>query len=389
MMQVIKDMDLTVFSLIILAILIAGSVSREERKFISNRLFMAMVYSTALMLVLDYLSVTVDGMAGMMGKRVVIAVNTLYFGVHPVPALLYLAYANFRTHSDYRRLFRASLALGAVFTLLLTFTLLNLRFGQLFTLDESNRYVWGGLFPLYIMSLYACILFVVAYVLRFRKKIDRRDFLPLLFFPLPTLAGGLLQIAFYGTALLWTGNTIAMLVIFLHIQNRKLNQDYLTGAFNRRFLDEYLELKIRNLDVARSFFGLFIDLDAFKKLNDRFGHAAGDDALVLVVNILKSSVREADFVARYAGDEFVVILETDDEQTLARVIARIRASIARFNEGRHRPYSLGLSIGSARFDRTLDGTPEAFLKRIDALMYLDKIKPVCNDGESVLPVTTR
>ncbi len=377
MLQLIKDMDLTIFSLIILAILVAGSVSRDERKFISNRIFMAMVYSTAMMLVLDFLSVSVDGMAGPVGQRAVLVIDTLYYCVHPVPALLYLLYVNFRTHSDYRRLFRASLALSIVFGALLAFTLINLRFGQLFTVDASNRYVRGYLFPLYIVILYACILFVVAYVLHYRKKIDRRDFLPLLFFPLPTIVGGLLQIAFYGTALLWTGNTIAMLVIFLHIQNRKLNQDYLTGSFNRRFLDEYLELKIRNLDKDRSFFGLFIDLDAFKKLNDEFGHAAGDDALVLVVNILKSSVREADFVARYAGDEFVVILDTDDEQTAARVTGRIRESIELFNKGRHRPFSLGLSIGSARYDRELDGTPEAFLKRIDGLMYEDKTKPVC------------
>jgi len=385
MLQLIKDMDLTVFSLIILAILVAGSVSRDERKFISNRIFMAMVYSTAMMLVLDFLSVSVDGMAGPAGQRAVLTINTLYYCVHPVPALLYLLYANFRTHSDYRRLFRASFALCTVYSALLAFTLLNLRFGQLFTVDASNRYVRGRLFPLYIVILYACILFVVAYVLHYRKKIDRRDFMPLLFFPLPTLAGGLLQIAFYGTALLWTGNTIAMLVIFLHIQNRKLNQDYLTGSYNRRFLDEYLELKIRNLEKDRSFFGLFIDLDAFKKLNDEFGHAAGDDALVLVVNILKSSVREADFVARYAGDEFVVILETDDEQTAALVTGRIRTSISDFNEGRRRAYTLGLSIGSARYDRELDGTPEAFLKRIDELMYRDKTKPVCIKPESVLP----
>ncbi len=105
--------------------------------------------------------------------------------------------------------------------------------------------------------------------------------------------------------------------------------DPLTGLLNRRGLDQQLSPLLNH---ARSVGGqlsvLFVDLDHFKKVNDEFGHDRGDAILRLVAGTLSRLVRTVDVVARYGGDEFVVVLPTTDTQTAVRVAERIREGVS-------------------------------------------------------------
>lgn len=89
----------------------------------------------------------------------------------------------------------------------------------------------------------------------------------------------------------------------------RADHDALTGLLNRRGFDRELA---RTLASCKRYGGdaalIYLDLDGFKRVNDRFGHAAGDRALVTVAEVLKKGVRESDTVARLGGDEFAVIL---------------------------------------------------------------------------------
>ncbi|MEO7122076.1 MAG: diguanylate cyclase [Lacisediminihabitans sp.] len=145
--------------------------------------------------------------------------------------------------------------------------------------------------------------------------------------------------------------------------------DPLTELPNRRLFMDRLEHSLARHARGDNFAVLFIDLDRFKAINDEWGHAAGDDALVRVATSLSSTARSGDTVARLGGDEFVVLCEradVDEAKNIAeRMLAAIRAAVA---EGT--PWHLSASIGIATVDSK--ATASQILTRADSAMYRAK-----------------
>ncbi len=159
--------------------------------------------------------------------------------------------------------------------------------------------------------------------------------------------------------------------------------DWLTGLVNRaRFesrLHEMLALGVGpgRLGVSRQVAVLFIDLDGFKPINDRYGHAAGDAVLVAVADRLKDSTRGSDLVARLGGDEFAVLLEVRDHGDVTRVADRIVASFERPIVHEGQDLKVGASVGVA--DTHIGGDAEPLtaaelLHAADLAMYAVKQK---------------
>ncbi len=116
---------------------------------------------------------------------------------------------------------------------------------------------------------------------------------------------------------------------------------------------------------------LFVDLDGFKTVNDRFGHRAGDAVLHAVAERAKLAVRDVDSVGRWGGDELVVVLENTDRQKIPEVIERLRRAVESPTEFAGQSLHVGASIGSAIVPD--DGEAAADLIRIaDRRMYQDK-----------------
>jgi diguanylate cyclase (GGDEF)-like protein len=139
--------------------------------------------------------------------------------------------------------------------------------------------------------------------------------------------------------------------------------DPLTGLANRRALFERIDYEIvRHTRQRRSFAVLMLDLDGFKRVNDRFGHAAGDELLRDVAAALQSVVREQDTVARMGGDEFCVLAPETRADGAQRLAARAEAAVSRITTGLD---ALGVSAGIALFEA--DGSDCAdLLARADA-----------------------
>jgi diguanylate cyclase (GGDEF)-like protein len=129
-------------------------------------------------------------------------------------------------------------------------------------------------------------------------------------------------------------------------------RDPLTGLANRRSLLERGEYEIaRHTRGGRSFSVLMLDLDGFKRLNDRFGHAAGDDLLRDVAGALTRAMRHQDTVARLGGDEFCVLAPETEHPGAQRLLARALAALGRVTTGID---ALAASAGTAVFPK--DGT---------------------------------
>ncbi|MDX1443721.1 MAG: diguanylate cyclase [Gammaproteobacteria bacterium] len=152
---------------------------------------------------------------------------------------------------------------------------------------------------------------------------------------------------------------------------RKASLDPLTLAFNRKFLDETLERIVNDRRRKRPLYLALVDLDHFKQVNDSAGHEAGDLVLKKVATDLKAEMRRGDILARYGGDEFVLLLHCVDEDDLRLTCDKLLRTVAdeRFEYGgRHFPITL--SIGATR---VVYGEPvKQLLKRADRALYAAK-----------------
>jgi diguanylate cyclase (GGDEF)-like protein len=150
--------------------------------------------------------------------------------------------------------------------------------------------------------------------------------------------------------------------------------DLLTGLPNARALRYRFEEEADRARRHRDGFAvLMMDLDGFKAVNDRFGHQAGDQLLRELSVLLLSHIRTSDFVSRYAGDEFVAILQVGKEE-VQELSERIQRSIDRHDFGfQGSKLFIGMSIGSATFGA--DGeTLDELLLTADRAMYADKAR---------------
>jgi diguanylate cyclase (GGDEF)-like protein len=182
---------------------------------------------------------------------------------------------------------------------------------------------------------------------------------------------------------LWNGITrfgtltlVASLAARLHVgilrERRLARTDPLTGAANGRTFYERTEHEAKRASRAsRPLTLVYIDLDNFKQLNDRLGHAAGDEALVHVVCVIHANLRQSDLLARLGGDEFALLLpETGSEAAIAQ-LTRLQSVLAL--EMVRKCWPLSLSIGAITFtlpDRGVD----RMVQQVDALMYVAKKK---------------
>ncbi|WBS01097.1 diguanylate cyclase [Pseudoduganella sp. SL102] len=153
---------------------------------------------------------------------------------------------------------------------------------------------------------------------------------------------------------------------------RLASTDSLTGLCNRRMMECELDKALMRLNRTRTGIGVaFLDIDHFKQINDSHGHAAGDAVLVEFARRLKLAVRGTDLVARYAGDEFVVVFEG------LYAVDELPALGAKIVEAMHLPFdviagglpvttSVGLAFGGA------DSTRESLLKCADEALYVAK-----------------
>ena len=154
--------------------------------------------------------------------------------------------------------------------------------------------------------------------------------------------------------------------------DRLANMDTLVPVANRRGLIVQLDMMIARFERHGTPAALlFVDVDGLKALNDSFGHAAGDAALIHLTETMISSVRQTDMVARIGGDEFAILLDHADEQSACETAARLADQVADCEfcfEGTCLP--LSIAIGFTHIE--LGDSPESVMDRADEAMYRHK-----------------
>ncbi|MEH6828517.1 GGDEF domain-containing protein [Parasphingorhabdus sp.] len=161
------------------------------------------------------------------------------------------------------------------------------------------------------------------------------------------------------------------LLLLQHEMRELAHTDPLTGLFNRRVLGEHLERQIAEEDHQRAFTVALIDLDAFKPINDQFGHAVGDQLLVEVANRLQRACGKNGIVARIGGDEFAILLSPDSAISASACADHMLAALVPPCIVQDHVIRVQASIGIASWPR--DGiTANSLLEAADKQLYAVK-----------------
>lgn len=169
-----------------------------------------------------------------------------------------------------------------------------------------------------------------------------------------------------------------MTEIVEHVEEKKILRemtlrDELTGLYNRRgfytHAEHLIKVSKRNKDNIILF---FIDVDNLKSINDTYSHQSGDDALIDTTNIIKKTFRESDIIARFGGDEFVILAKLIKKSLGDKLTARFKRNLNSHNKKNLRPFKLSLSLGLAQAGTKPSISIDDLLKKADESMYEQK-----------------
>ena len=129
-------------------------------------------------------------------------------------------------------------------------------------------------------------------------------------------------------------------------------RDGMTGLYNRRFLDEFIDKIMSQASRSKDTYSvLMLDVDFFKMVNDTYGHDIGDKVIVALAKVLKNSIRESDLAIRYGGEEFLIMLHNANDEGTKAIAKKIHSEFAKlsFDVGTAEPLKKTISIGIAKF----------------------------------------
>jgi two-component system cell cycle response regulator len=167
------------------------------------------------------------------------------------------------------------------------------------------------------------------------------------------------------------GEEFRYVVIFTDISTIQAltTTDQLTGIANRMHFSMVFEHELNVLHREKEPLGvIFFDIDHFKQVNDRYGHLVGDSILRHVAALVKKQIRKSDFVARWGGEEFVILLPRTHLTKTRQVAEMLRQTIEKENFGSVE--TISCSFGVAALEE--NESAEALLKRVDRLLYQAK-----------------
>ncbi len=248
----------------------------------------------------------------------------------------------------------------------------------LFWVNEQNE-LNNLYFPLMIavpsIYLWAGFGLSVRYALKSVSKMDKRRFLAIGSIPVIVMAFGMIQVVALNAPTFCFGCTVMWLFYYLENMQTMISVDDLTHLNNRGQINRYLEQIHYNKDIRVII--MMIDINKFKTINDTYGHAEGDRALVIVSEALRQTceqIKASVFLGRYGGDEFTIVIKNPEEDIMPeQLVSMIRSILTQKKTENQLPYDLNVSIGYDLIRGSDDDANEC-LKRADKNLYIDKQK---------------
>ena len=215
----------------------------------------------------------------------------------------------------------------------------------------------GEMYKTFIITLvpFLYMVFVAIYgsyrIVRHKALINKKGSLFYAWYPMSFVIVALLQIIFENIPILCFGTTFTTIVILIYSLSIKISTDALTGLNNRNELNRYVYNLFKN---NKNICVLMFDLDNFKHINDTYGHLEGDKALLAASKVLKNVVKDTNvFLARFGGDEFIIIAKDYSEDDINSLISKIEEETKLINQ-KNTEYIIGISCGYAFLEKDED-----------------------------------
>ena len=248
--------------------------------------------------------------------------------------------------------------------------------GSIVTEDKEMTPLYYILF-LSVPAMYICVSAVRSIRRAFRKEnyAVRKQYLICAIYPVILTIFGIWQTLWLAAPIFCFGCAIMMLYVYIISLNDQVSIDELTRLNNRTQLKRFVASEALKQNTDRmTHFVLMIDLNKFKQINDQHGHVEGDNALKRTADALKLSCADnpfRTFIARYGGDEFIIIAKTDKEDLIKELCSRIKSTLIRLNDEAGAKYELSACIGYACYNGELD-TFQIALAEADEALYKEK-----------------
>lgn len=168
---------------------------------------------------------------------------------------------------------------------------------------------------------------------------------------------------------MWPTMAIALVITYIFLETISTSREYLTVLFSRNRVNEYIDYM---LSMKKSVGVIMIDLDMFKKINDTYGHHSGDEALRIFAGALKNVFSEERMVARYAGDEFIVVTKLFGQEKLEAYEKKLKDVLNHVKLEHTLPYDICFSMGYHSTDNDVSPSYEQMLQAADKKMYAAK-----------------
>ena len=285
----------------------------------------------------------------------VIFLKSVYFFSTALMCYFWFVYFEYMQESDFVKS-RSRVRVASILVWIMAIMLvINIKAGFFFYIDGDGIYQRGPWFILQYILSYAYVFFTCtrAFIGIFdRKKFAKRRLLiELALFPVVPAIAGIIQFVKPEIPLACVSLSLATLILYLEWIDQVISLDPLTKLNNRkRFVYFYDQWQVTH-DEKEDLYLMMIDANKFKSINDTYGHAAGDMALVRIAEALNRSCRFAgkrSHIARYGGDEFAVFVCGADPETMEQLKARISSCLKELNETDKAPYELSVSMGYSK-----------------------------------------
>jgi len=370
--MLLESVQTNLISILILLIIYFSLIKHAHKKYYLNKLFYILLWSNIAILCIDSSTVFFSGHTSLISRAMMMFSLSASYIFHIVIIMFWMFYISFNIEQSTKGFKYVVLVAGPLLAVQIIYTLLSLTGNYIFYIDANNVGYRGNLF--FLSPLIGAVLLVItlSYIIFNRFKIAKTDFWALIVFPIPTVIAAVLQLMYSTLNIMWPSMVLSILIVYIYIQSRMTNTDALTGVYNRREYEYQIAYRLNNRKQNRIISGIMIDINDFKQINDDYCHRVGDVALVQLVGILRNSVRKDDFIARIGGDEFVVIIESQNEAVLYEITSRISKNLAIFNSKTDHDYQLSISMGFGVYDEQKYISFQDFFEELDHRMYDSK-----------------
>lgn len=369
-MNVFFQIDSNLMAAIMLGAILIIAYNRLDKRDMLNQTYLLVCLAVLAELVLEAGSFIIDGRPEKGFMILSYLVNI--FLLLTAPVLSYFGYILTRNIVCPNRPMKknSDILLKIPIVINILAILLSIKYHYVFYIDSLNQYHRGPFFLGYMIITYFYILLCINLTISRRKQSSPQNLIPLLIAALLISIGFTIQSFIYGAMVMWGSVAISLVIIYVFLQERMVHLDDLTGAWTRGSFNYYIDNILKQR--SRKKIGIiFCDIDDLKLINDEYGHLEGDHAIKDAIKIIKNELTENDIIVRMGGDEFIIILQTEQYKNLERILIKIKTAFQNYNNLSDNKYKLDCSFGGDILNLG-NWDIEDFIHHIDSIMYQNK-----------------